>query len=80
MSVTFNSDAGTIDLGADCSVEEAETLLHLFLEHKGARVNASACEHIHTAVFQVLMAIKPSCSGEPEDDFLKRLLTPVWTQ
>ena len=80
MSVSYNTERGTIELGAHCSVEEAENLLHLFLEHKEAGVDARACEHLHTAVLQVLMAVKPTCTEPPEDVFLQQLLTPVWMQ
>ncbi len=57
-----------------CGVEEAETLLGWLTEHPNGKVNLKRCEHLHTAVLQVLMAVGPRVSAWPQDPFLEELL------
>jgi len=57
-----------------CSVEEAEPLLEWLAERRGAKVNLKRCDHMHTAVFQVLLALRPRVSALPEDPFLADLI------
>lgn len=57
-----------------CSIEEAETLLGWLLDTPKGKVNLKQCSHLHTAVIQVLMAVKPTFSALPEDDSLKDVL------
>ena len=54
------------------SVEEAEDLLGWLQGHPGRPVDWSACDHLHTAVLQVLLAMEPPLHGTPRDDFLAR--------
>ena len=49
------------------SVEEAEALLEWLQKKPAARVDFSACTHIHPANLQVLMAAKPVISVWPAD-------------
>ena len=49
------------------SVEEAEALLEWVQKKSAARVDLSACTHLHTANLQVLMAAKPVISAWPTD-------------
>ena len=49
------------------SVEEAETLLEWLQKKPTAKVDFSACEHLHPANLQVLMAAKPSVLAWPAD-------------
>ena len=58
-------------LKGTCTVEEAERLLEWLVEHPGGKVNLKDCEHLHTAVLQVLMATRPRVSAEPQDPFLR---------
>ena len=60
-----------------CAVEEALPLLEFLHATPGARVNLRACIHMHTAILQVLMAVRPKISALPEEDFLRRWLTPL---
>lgn len=57
-----------------CAVEEAETLLAWLNDTPGARINMKECEHLHTAVLQVLLAAKPPLSAPPQNEFLARWL------
>ena len=49
------------------SVEEAEALLEWLQKKSSARVDLSACTHLHPANLQVLMAAKPAISEWPTD-------------
>lgn len=49
------------------SVEEAEGLLEWLQKKPAARVDLSACTHLHPANLQVLMVAKPAISAWPKD-------------
>jgi hypothetical protein len=49
------------------SVEDAEGLLEWLQNESAARVDLSACTHLHPANLQVLMAAKPVISAWPRD-------------
>jgi hypothetical protein len=55
-------------------VEEAENLLQWLLKNPKGKINLAACEHIHAANLQVLMAIKPIVAAWPADEDLQRWL------
>jgi hypothetical protein len=55
-------------------VEEAENLLQWLLKNPKGKINLAACEHIHAANLQVLMAVKPQISVGPADEDLQRWL------
>ena len=52
------------------SVEEAEALLEWLQKNSAARVDLSACTHLHPANLQVLMVAKPAISAWPTDSAL----------
>lgn len=60
-----------------CSVEEAESLLSWVLQHPDAAVDAAACEHLHSAVLQVLMALRPRLAAVPVAGPLQQILKPL---
>ena len=64
-------------LEGTCSVEEAEELLQWLQANPKGKVNLKDCAHMHAAVLQVLMALRPAVSGEPEDAFLARWVMPA---
>jgi len=55
-------------------VEEAEDLLQWLLKNPKGKINLAACEHIHAANLQVLMAVKPIVAAWPADEDLQRWL------
>jgi hypothetical protein len=74
--VTVRLDGDTIRLEGACRVEEAEPLTALL--QTGVRpVDLSACESLHAAVAQVLLAFAPPLSGAQGDGFLARHLAPA---
>jgi hypothetical protein len=65
-----------IVLGGSCGVEEAETLLAALLDNP-SRTVAIEADRLHTALWQVLMAIKPQIDAQPEDAFVSGYLLPL---
>jgi len=57
-----------------CSIEEAETLLEWLLDNPKGMVNLKKCQYLHTAIIQVLMAIKPEFSALPDDEKFRQTL------
>ncbi|MFV8833645.1 hypothetical protein [Aquisalimonas sp.] len=66
-------------LEGTCTVEEAEELLQWLQANPQGKVNLKECGHLHAAVLQVLMAVRPPLSAEPSDPFLARWVTPAIT-
>ena len=79
MPVVRRNDAGPgapIRLEGLCPVEDAETLASLILENPTAPVDWTACTRMHTAVYQVLLRLRPSVLGTCGDPFVERWLRP----
>jgi hypothetical protein len=66
-----------IELVGACPGVDAEPLLQLLLANPGATVDWRDCESAHTAVVQVLMAVKPKLLGPPADARLRDWVAPV---
>jgi hypothetical protein len=75
MPIEFSDDRAL--LNGVCCVEEAEGLLSWVLQHPGAAVDAAACEHLHSAVLQVLMARRPPLAAIPDSGPLAQVLQPL---
>jgi hypothetical protein len=54
---------GTIFLTGDCPVEDAETLLQFLRESPTAPLDWTRCTGLHTAVLQVILAVRPVVTG-----------------
>ncbi len=61
MTVT-RRDPETIVLAGACPVDDAEPLLQMLLETPAAAVDWRACQSLHTAVVQVILAAG-ACAG-----------------
>jgi hypothetical protein len=57
-------ESGTIWLEGPCPVEDAEPLLQMLQATPAAAVDWTRCDHLHTAVVQVILAAEPSLLGE----------------
>lgn len=70
---TVKTDAdGTIHLTGVIALSDAEALLSLLLASPGAQVDWRKCSGAHTAVIQVLLALRPALIGPPESQFLRK--------
>ena len=59
------------------SVEEAEGLLEWLQTRPAAKVDLSACSHLHTANLHVLMTAKTGVSSWPKNAELRAWLEPA---
>ena len=76
MTVRLAED-GTIELSGRCGVEDAERLQAYLLAGARSPVQWSACEHLHSAVLQVLLVAKPPMRGVPPSVFLRTHVGPL---
>jgi hypothetical protein len=74
MSVALKD--GRIVLAGACGVEQAETLVALIQDNPRSPVDLSEAGAVHTALWQVLMALAPPLSGEPRDPFIRDWILP----
>jgi hypothetical protein len=61
----------------EVSIEEAEGLLEWLQTRPAAKADLSACNHLHTANLQVLMAAKTAVSSWPTNAELRAWLEPA---
>ena len=76
MTVRLDAD-GTIVLQGVCTVEDAEPLQRLLLEHPEAAVDWRVCEAAHTAVLQVLLVARRAVKGPAGTAFLQHFILPI---
>ena len=76
MPITYKKTIALLE--GHCEIEEAETLFAWLLEHPKGKVNLKQVEHIHAAILQVLMALKPSVSAWPVDENVEFWLVPAF--
>ncbi|MET0026914.1 MAG: hypothetical protein ABW101_04705 [Candidatus Thiodiazotropha sp.] len=72
MTIEFKKTVAVLD--GICAIEEAETLLEWLLENPKGKLNLKQCEHMHTSILQVLMAVGPSLSAPPANEQVKALI------
>ena len=76
MSVHLKSH-GVIELSGRCGADDAEALQEHLLAMSGATVEWSDCEHLHSAVVQVLLVGAPLMRGAPKNEFLTTHIAPI---
>ncbi len=69
MSIEYKKSVATFH--EHISVEEAEGLLEWLIKNPKGKINLAACEHLHAANLQVLMAVKPVISAMPNNQDLQ---------
>lgn len=57
-----------------CTVEEAEPLLEWLQNQPTGKVKLKECTHLHTAILQVLLAVRVMVTLPPDDPELARWL------
>ena len=68
---------GVIELSGRCGADDAEALQQQLLAMPGATVEWSNCEHLHSAVVQVLLVGAPRMRGAPKNAFLATHIAPI---
>ncbi len=76
MTIRITQD-GTIEVAGRCGVEDAEVLQGHLLAAPRSTVEWSGCEHLHSAVLQVLLIAKPRLRGVPPNAFLRTHVEPL---
>lgn len=61
-------------LEARVSVEDAEALQRWLVDQAKPAVHLGKCEHVHAAVLQVLLALRPAVTAAPPDPRLRQAL------
>jgi hypothetical protein len=75
MSVSL--DGNIMRLHGDCPVEDAETVMRLLQAAVDPTVSLTEVRILHTAVLQVLLALRPKLVGPVRDPFISRWLAPL---
>lgn len=74
--MTVVRDGNLVRLVGLCRVEDAEPLTAL-LQGADSTLDLSACEALHAAVVQAILAFRPKIVGTPRDAFLRDRLLPA---
>jgi hypothetical protein len=70
-------DGNIVRLHGDCPVEDAETVMRLLQSAVDPVVSLAEVRVLHTAVLQVLLALRPKLVGPVRDPFITRWLAPL---
>jgi hypothetical protein len=65
---------GTIVLDGDCVVGDAESLLQHLQSTPAALLDWTSASRVHTAVLQVVLAVRPPLAGPCGDPFIRQWL------
>ena len=60
-----------------CTIDEAENLLDWVNGHQDPRADLGDCEHLHTALLQILLAHRVQVSRLPQNPWLQQWLQPL---
>ncbi|MBF9198017.1 hypothetical protein [Microvirga terrestris] len=70
-------DVNVIIMEGACRVEDAEPLLRWLQADSGRMVDLTGAEHLHAAVLQVLLAMRPAIQGTVRDAFIRDWVLPT---
>ncbi len=69
MPIVYKKKVAVLD--GVCDVEDAESLWAWLQKNPKAKINLKGCQHVHSAVLQVLMKAAPAISIAPQDARIK---------
>ena len=67
----------TATLTGTVTVDDAETFTSWLRSTTAPSVDLSDCTHLHTAVFQAILAFAPTVTAGPTEPFLARYVLPM---
>lgn len=70
-------EGAVIRLRGVCRVEDAEALTAMLQRSPGSAVDLTACQGLHAALVQAILAFAPPLTGTPAEPFLRALLVPA---
>jgi hypothetical protein len=68
---------GTVRIIGNATVEDAEPLLAALLDDPARTVDLDQATHLHSAVIQLLLAVRPTIAGAPAHPFFATWITPL---
>ncbi len=75
MSVRFAGDSISIEGAGD--VADAEPLLSALLDDAARQIDLTNATRLHSAVIQLLLALRPRIVGDPHDPFYLSHIKPL---
>jgi hypothetical protein len=78
--MSIDLQENTVRLQGDCLAEDAEQLLTLLQANPNRSVDLTGLRLLHTAVLQVLLALRPRLAGSAADPFVQKWLVPFLRQ
>lgn len=72
--MTVSVEQDIVTLSGRCAAEDAERLLMALQEAPGCTVDISMATRLHTAVVQIILAIKPPLRGRADDKILQEFI------
>jgi len=75
MPIRYNDQTAVMD--GVCTIEEVEGLIAFLERTPRASVSMSACEHVHTAILQVLLGHRVTLVGDVPSPFLWKWVAPL---
>jgi hypothetical protein len=75
--MSLRLDGDIIHFEGHCRVEDAETLAALLLKSGDVGLDLTACESLHAAVVQAILAFGRPVVGQPADGFIGSHLAPA---
>lgn len=67
----------TVRIVGNAAVEDAEPLLAALLDDPARTVDLDHAAHLHSAVIQLLLAIRPTIAGMPAHPFFAAWILPL---
>jgi hypothetical protein len=75
MPIRYEGDAIAMD--GYCPIDEAEELMKFLEEHPHATVSLTQCQHLHSALLQLLLTYKVKVVGEAYAPFIYKWVVPL---
>lgn len=72
MAIKYTDDVARLE--GKCTLHEAEALCEWLRKTSKAKLDLSGCEHLHTAVLQVILVAKTEIIAAPQDAWLSATL------
>ncbi|MEI6209601.1 MAG: hypothetical protein WCP20_22695 [Desulfuromonadales bacterium] len=74
VNLVENEAGATLLLEGIVTAEETDQFMTCLKEHPELALDMSACEHLHTAVLQAIIVLRPHISAMPADPFWSRCI------
>ena len=75
MPIQYQEDC--VVLQGTCGIRELEDLQAFFQLHENPVVSFEGCQHLHTALLQLLLTYRPQIRGNAESAFIARWIVPL---